>query len=65
MSHSEDDTGFSGPHWGKKEHTASVHAPLMTETVSSQNPRIFAYEGNPASYVQANGSGNISSVLIG
>ena len=65
MSHSEADIGSSSPLWGKKEHIASVHVPLMTGIMPSQNPRILASEGNPASYVQADGSGNISSVLIG
>ena len=65
MSHSEADTGSSGPSWGKKEHTTYVHVPLMTGTVPSQNPRILVFEGNPASYVQADDSGNMSSVLSG
>ena len=63
MPHFEADTGSSGPHWGKKEHTTSVHVPLMNGTMPSQNLRIPASEGNPASYVQADGSGNMSSVL--
>ena len=65
MLHSKADTGSSGPCWGKKEHTASVHVPLMTGTVSSQNPRILASAGNLASYVQADGNGNMLSVLTG
>ena len=63
MPNSEADTGSSGPCWGKKKHTAFVHVPLMTRTVSSQNLGILASEGNPASYVQADGNGNMSSVL--
>ena len=65
MSHSEVDTGSSSPHWGEKEHTASVHVPLMTGTMPSQNPEILASEGNLASYVQVDGNGNIPSVLTG
>ena len=65
MPHSEVDIGSSGPCWGKKEHTMFVHVPLMTGTVPSQNPGILAFEGNLASYVQADGSGNMSSVLTG
>ena len=48
---------------GEKEQTVSVHVPLMTGTVPSQNPRILASKGNPASYVQVDGSNNMSSVL--
>ena len=65
MPHSEANTGSFGPCWGKKEHTTSVHVPLMTRTVPSQNPEILASEGNPASYVQADGHGNMSSVMTG
>ena len=43
----------------------SVHDPLMIGTVLSHNPRILASEGNPASYVQANGSNNMSLVMSG
>ena len=63
MQHPRTDTGFSGPHWGKKEQIVSVHVPLMIETVLSHNSRIPASEGNPTSYVQADGSNNMSSVL--
>ena len=65
MQHLGTDVGSFGLHWGKKEHTTSMHVPLMTGTVSSQNPGILASEGNPASYVHADGSGNMSSVLTG
>ena len=65
MLHLGTDIGSSGACWGKKEHTASVHVPLMTETMPSQNPGILASEGNPASYVQADGNGNMSLVLTG
>ena len=65
MQHPRTDTGSSGSHWGKKEQTVSVKVSLMTGTVLSHNPRIPAFEGNSASYVQANGSNNMSSVLSG
>ena len=65
MQHPVTDTSSSGPHWGKKEQTMFVHVPLMTGIVLSHNPGIPAFEGNPASYVQADGSNNISSVLSG
>ena len=65
MPHSEADTGSFGPCWGKKEHIASMHVLLMTGTVLSQNPGILASEGNPASYIQAYGNGNMSSVMTG
>ena len=41
----------------------STHVPLMIGTVLSQNLGILAFEGNPASYVQADGRNNMSSVL--
>ena len=65
MQHLRTDTGSSGPHWGKKEQTVSMHVPLMTETVLSHNLGIPAFEGNPASYVQADYSNNMPSVLSG
>ena len=37
----------------------------MTGTALSQNPKILAYEGNPASYVLVDGNNNMSNVLIG
>ena len=43
----------------------SVHVPLMTGTMLSHNPRIPTFEGNPASYVEADGSNNMSSVMSG
>ena len=43
----------------------SVPVPQMTRTALSQNPGILAYGGNPASYVRAVGSGNMSLVLPG
>ena len=63
MQHLENDTGPSGPYWGDNEQTASVPVPLMTGIAASQYPEILASEGNPTSYVQANGRINISFVL--
>ena len=37
----------------------------MTGIALSRNPRILTSRGNPASYVQAAGSGNMSPVLPG
>ena len=65
MPHSETDTGSSSPCWGKNEHTTSVHVPLMTRTEVSCSPGILASTKNLVSYVQANGNGNMSSVMIG
>ena len=65
MQHSETDAGLTGPHWGEKEQIASAPVPLMTGIAPSQYPEILASEGNPTSYVQADGRYNISSVLIG
>ena len=59
MQHPGTDIGFSGPHRGEKEHTASVHVPLMTGTEASHGPEIPTSEGNLASYVQAVGNGNM------
>ena len=58
LQHPETDIGSSGSHWVKKEHTASVHIPLMTRNEASHGPEILAYEGNLASHVQADGNGN-------
>ena len=65
MQHPEIDTGLSGPHWGEKEQTASMQVPLTTGAVVSHNSGIPSFEGNPASYVQADSSNNMSSVLTG
>ena len=65
MSHSEADTGSSGPCWAEKEHTASVHVSLMTGTEVSRSPGIPASADNLVSYVWADGNGNMSSVLTG
>ena len=43
------------------EQTASLHVPLMTETVVSRNSGSPASEGNPVSCVQAGDNGNTSS----
>ena len=59
MQHHGTDIGSSGPHRGEKEHIAFVHVPLMTGTEASHGPAIPAYEGNLASYVQANCNGNM------
>ena len=64
VQHPETDIGSSSPHWGVKEQTVSSPVPLMTRTPLSQNPRILASEANPTLYVQADGSNNMSSVLI-
>ena len=65
MQNPKTDAGSSGPYWGEKEQTMSVPVPLMIGTTLSQNPRILASEGNPASYVQDDDINNISSVLAG
>ena len=59
MQHPRTDTGSSGPHRGEKEHTASMHVPLMNGTEASHGPEIPTSKGNPASYVQADGNGNM------
>ena len=59
------DTCFPGPYWGKKEHTTSMHVPLMTGTKVSQNSEIPAYVGNLVSYAQVDGNGSMSSALSG
>ena len=41
----------------------SAPVPLRTRTVPSQNLGIPAFEGNPVSYVQADGRNNKSSIL--
>ena len=59
MQHPGTDTGSFGSYWGEEEHTASVHISLMTGTEASHDLEILASEGNPASYVQADGNGNM------
>ena len=63
MRHPKTNAGSSSPHWGEKEQTVSVHVPLMIRTTLSQNPGILASEGNPVSYVPADGKNNMSSIL--
>ena len=65
MQHLGTDTGSSGPHWGKKEHIASVHVPPMIGTEVSRGPGIPASSGNLISHVRAIDNGNMSSVLTG
>ena len=65
VPHSETNTSSSGSHWGKKEHTAPMRVPMMTGTEVSHSPGIPASKGNPASHVQDDGNGNMSSVLTG
>ena len=59
------DIGSPSPCWGKEEQTASAYVPLMIGAVVSHNSGIPASENNTASYVQVNGSNNMSSVLTG
>ena len=59
MQHPGTDNGSSSPHRGEKEHTAFVHIPLMIGTEASHGPEILAFKGNLASYVQADGNGNM------
>ena len=51
MHHPGIDTGSFGLYWGKKEHTASMHVPLMIRTEVFYNLGILVSKGNPASYV--------------
>ena len=43
----------------------SAHVPLMIETMVFHNSEDFPSEGNPASYVQVDGSNNMSSAQSG
>ena len=65
MQYPEPDTCSPSLYWGKEEHTASVHVPLMTRTEVSHSPGILASAGNLISYVQDDGNENISSTLTG
>ena len=65
MTHPKADTYSPGPYWGDKEHTASMHVPMMTRTEVSHSLGILAFGGNLVSYVQAYGNGNMSSALTG
>ena len=57
------ETGSSDPYRGEKEQTVSVPVPPMLGTAVSHAPGISTFVGNPASYVQAGDSRNISSTL--
>ena len=65
MPYPKIDTCSPGPYWGKKEHIASVHVPLMTETGVFHSPGIPTSVDNPVSCAQANGNGSMSSALSG
>ena len=65
MQHLGTDIVSPGPYWGKEEQTSSAHVPLTTGDMVSHNSEILASTGNLASYVQADGNGNVSSVLAG
>ena len=65
VQHLGTDIGSPGPCWGKEEQTASKQIPLTTGAVASHNSKILTFEGNPASYVQADGSGSMSSAPFG
>ena len=65
MQHPGIDIDSLGPCWGKEEQTASVHVPLTTGAMVSHNFGILTSTSNPASYVQADDNGNMSSVLAG
>ena len=54
-----------GPLCDKEEQIAFVYIPLMTKTEVSHNSGIPASEDNPASSVQADGSGNKSPAQAG
>ena len=43
----------------------STPVPLITGTAPAQNPEIHTSEGNPASYVQADGNRSMSSATVG
>ena len=63
MQHSGTDIISLGLCWGKEEQIASAHVPLMIGIALSQNSGILAFEGNLASYVQADGKNNMSYAL--
>ena len=65
MQHPGTDTISPGPCLGKEKQTAFAHVSLTTRVVVSYNSGIPASEGNPALYVQANGSNNMSSAPFG
>ena len=65
QQHPRTDTGSSGPHWGEKKHTASVHVPLMIGLEVSCSPGIPASTANLVSYFCADANENMSPILIG
>ena len=65
MQHPRTDIGSPGPCWGKEEQTAFEQVPPTNRVMVSHNFGIPASEGNPASYVQADGSGSMSSAPFG
>ena len=65
MPYSEADTVSFGPRWGKMKQIMSKYASLTTRTVVSHNSETSASVGNPVSYAQADGNGNMSSVITG
>ena len=65
MQHLGANTGSSSLHWGKKEHTASVHVPLMTGIKVSHGLGIPASVSNLVSDVRVVGNGSMSSVRTG
>ena len=65
MRYPRTDIGSLCPCWGKDEQPVAEHVPLMTRIELSHNSEILGFDGNPASYVQADGSGSMSSALSG
>ena len=65
MPYSEANIGTSGPHWGKKEQTVLECASLTIGTVVSHNSGTSTFVGSPVSCAQADGNGNMSSILSG
>ena len=65
MQHPRTDIGSSGPYCGEKEHTASMHVPLMIGTEVSHSLGIPASVSNLVSHVRDYGNGNMSLVLAG
>ena len=57
----ENDTGSSNLYWGVEEYTVSSPVLPLTRTALSKNPEIPVSRGNPSSYVQVAGNGNIPS----
>ena len=59
------DTGSPSLWWVKEEQTESMNILLLTGTGVSHNFGIPASNGNPVSYVEAGGNGNMFPVLAG